>query len=262
LFDWLLFLCLLGVSIPGVIVAIPQVLNTVEKTIISKLPADTKIPSKSILIIVSITQSFILVAIATAVGTAVAHLVNLRAPFFEALVSGGSIWNALQPQIAPALIGGVGGSIVFIAAYYLIFRPRLDAQTVESMESLRMGLGIWSRILYGGIYEELLTRWGLMSLFVWLGSLLAGDPTALVVWISIVISGVLFGLGHLPSYLAAGCQKTPIFVTLAISLNLWAALIFGWLFWQYGLLSAMMAHMLFHIIWLPFDLYFYRRDTQ
>ncbi|HEY33075.1 MAG TPA: CPBP family intramembrane metalloprotease [Dehalococcoidia bacterium] len=262
MFDWLLFLCLLGVSTPGVIVAIPQVLNTVEKTVVSEPPAGQKIPPKPVLIIISISGSLTLIAIAAAVGTAVAYRVDLQTPFFEALVSGGSIWNALRPQIVPALIGGIGGSIFFIAAYYLIFRPRLDDQTVKSMENLRMGLGIWGRILYGGIYEEVLTRWGLMSLLVWLGSLLAGDPTALVVWIAIVISGVLFGLGHLPSHLAAGCQKTPMFLTLAISSNLWAALIFGWLFWQYGLFSAIMAHMLFHIVWLPFDLHFYRRDTQ
>ena len=262
MFNWLLFLCLVGVSALGAIVAIPQLLNTLEKTVLSKLPDGTKIPPKPILIVVSIAQSLILVAVAAAVGTAVAYRVDLQAPFFEALVSGGPLWSALRPQIIPALIAGVGGVIVFIAAYYLIFRPRLDDQTIKSMENLRIGLGIWGRILYGGIYEEVLTRWGLMSLFIWLGALIAGKPTSLVVWISIVISGILFGLGHIPSYLAAGCKKTPIFFALAISLNLWAALVFGWLFWQYGLLSAMIAHMLFHIVWLPFDLYFYKRSTQ
>jgi len=262
MFDWVLFLCLVGVCIPGVIVAIPQVFSITEKTILSRLPADKKIPPKPVLIVLTIAQSLILVAIAAAVGTALAYRVDLKAPFFEALVSGGPLLSALRPQIVPTLIGGVGGAIIFIAAYYLIFRPRLDGQTVKSMESLRMGLGIWSRILYGGIYEEVLTRWGLMSLFVWLGALLVGDPTAAVVWAAIVISGVLFGLGHLPSYLAAGCQKTPMFFALMISLNLWAALIFGWLFWQYGLISAMLAHMLFHIVWLPFDLYFYKRSSN
>jgi hypothetical protein len=39
-----------------------------------------------------------------------------------------------------------------------------------------------------------------------------------------------------------------------IGLNLWASLIFGWLFWQVGLEAAMMAHMLFHLVWWPFDL--------
>jgi hypothetical protein len=77
-----------------------------------------------------------------------------------------------------------------------------------------------------------------------------------------VSSGLLFGLGHAPGYLAAGCQKTPMFFALMISLNLWASLIFGWLFWQYGLLAAMTAHMLFHLIWLPFDLHYYQPMEQ
>ena len=261
MFNWALFLCLVGVCIPGALVTIPQALSTIEKTILSRLPADKKIPSKPVLIVLSVAQSLILVAIAAAVGTALAYRVDLQAPFFEALISGGPLLSALRPQIVPTLTGGVGGAIIFIAAYYLIFRPRLDAQTVKSMEKLRMGLGIWSRLLYGGIFEEVLTRWGLLSLFVWLGALLAGSPTAVVVWIAIVISGVLFGLGHFPSYLAAGCKKTPVFFGLMISLNLWGSLIFGWLFWQCGLVAAMLAHMLFHIVWLPFDLYFYKRST-
>lgn len=261
MFNWALFLILVGVSVPGVIVAIPQLLNTLEKTILNKLPEGKTIPAKSVLIIITMTQSLILIAVAAAVGTALSYRVGLHAPFFEALVSGGPLWDTVQPQIIPALIGGVGGAIIFISAYYLIFRPRLDDQTVKSMENLRMGLGIWSRILYGGIFEEVLTRWGLMSLFVWIGVLLANDPTPAVIWIAIVISGILFGLGHLPSYLASGCKKTPVFFTAVISLNLWAALVFGWLFWQYGLVSAILAHMVFHIVWLPFDLYFYRRNA-
>jgi hypothetical protein len=42
--------------------------------------------------------------------------------------------------------------------------------------------------------------------------------------------------------------------------NLWATLICGWLLWQYGLLAAMIAHMLFHLVWLPFDVHLSRRS--
>ena len=101
-----------------------------------------------------------------------------------------------------------------------------------------------------------------MTLFVWLGALIAGEPSPAVVWVASVLSGVLFGLGHAPGYLAAGCEKSAIFFGAMISLNLWASLIFGWLYWQYGLLAAMMAHMLFHLVWLPFDHYYYRQLVQ
>jgi membrane protease YdiL (CAAX protease family) len=103
-----------------------------------------------------------------------------------------------------------------------------------------------------------LTRWGLMTLFVWLGGLLAGDAGPVVMWVAIVISGVLFGLGHAPGYLAAGYHRSPLFFTTMIGLNLWASLIFGWLYWQYGLEAAMMGHMLFRLVWWPFDVRYYQ----
>jgi len=254
--SYLLFLILVAICLPGIIVVIPRTVKTLKETIEDKITSEEEKPSKSTLISLSIIQSMGLVIVSSAIGTTLTPRVGLEAPFFQALVSGASALKALQPQILPALLGGIGGSIVFITAYYALFRPRLDNQTVKSMEDLRMGLGAYSRILYGGIVEEVLTRWGLMTFFVWLIALIAGGPNNLVIWIAIIISGILFGLGHLPSYLAAGCRKTSLFLTLMISLNLWAAIIFGWLFWQYGLIAAMLAHMLFHIVWLPFDLHF------
>jgi hypothetical protein len=184
--------------------------------------------------------------------------VDLGAPFFEALVAGEPLWPALAPQLLPALAIGIAGGLIFVATYYLYFRPRLDSQTAQAMEDLRNALGIWGRLLYGGIAEEVLTRWGLMTLLVWLGTLLADSPSPAVLWVAIVISGILFGLGHAPGHLAAGCQKSPTFFAVIINLNLWASLIFGWLYWQYGLLAAMMAHALFHLVWWPFDLRTYR----
>ena len=154
--------------------------------------------------------------------------------------------------------GAFSATIPLVALYYGVFRPRLDAETREHWDRLRNRLGIWGRLTYGGIAEEVIARWGLMSAFVWLGMLVAGAPTPAVVWIAILLSGVLFGLGHAPSYLAAGCHKSPAFFGAMIALNLWASLIFGWLFWQYGLLAAMLAHTLFHLVWWPFDLYFAR----
>jgi hypothetical protein len=53
-----------------------------------------------------------------------------------------------------------------------------------------------------------------------------------------------------------------MFFTAMISLNLWASLVFGWLFWQYGLLAAMTAHVVFHLVWLPFDMRHYRPTDQ
>ncbi len=261
MFNWSLFFCLVVVSVPGLLAAIPNLIGRLETTAADRMPPDKSLPPRPVLITATIAQSLLLVAIAAAVGTALAPRVGLAAPFFEALVSGQPLWEALQPQLVPALSLGVGGALLIVAAYYLFFRPRLDRPTVHSMEQLRMDLGPWARLLYGGIVEEVLFRWGVMSLLAWIGAALFGGPTPTLMWIVIVVSGVLFGIGHLPSYRLAGCQVTPLFLGLMILLNLWATLICGWLFWQYGLLAAMIAHMLYHLVWLPFDLYFFEKPA-
>jgi hypothetical protein len=259
MFNWSLFFCLVLVSVPGLLVAIPNLMRRLETTAVDRLPSGKALPPRSVIVAATLAQSLLLVSAAAAVGTALAPRVGLEAPFFEALVSGRPLGAALEPQLVPALTLGVGGALVIVAAYYLFFRPRLDAQTVRSMEELRMDLGPWARLLYGGIVEEVLFRWGVMTLLAWIGAMLFGSPTPAVMWAVILISGLLFGIGHLPSYRLAGCQVTPLFLALMIVLNLWATLICGWLFWQYGLLAAMLAHMLYHLVWLPFDLYFYQR---
>ncbi len=74
--------------------------------------------------------------------------------------------GTIEPQIFPSVAVGIGGTLVYVAACYLFFRPRLEEQTVSSMEEIRNGIGIWCRVMYGGIAEEVMTRWGLMSLLV------------------------------------------------------------------------------------------------
>lgn len=259
-FNWCLFISLVVVCIPGVAIAVRGTTGILESLARNNMRPDQQLPPRPVLMLVSGVQTMVLVALAAAAGTLLAPLVGLHAPFFEALAAGSPLWPTIRSQLIPALLVGTVGALFFVAAYYWIFRPRLDAETVLRMEELRNELGIWGRVLYGGIVEEVLIRWGLMTLLVWLGSLLLGDPTSAVVWTGIIVAGILFGLGHAPSYLAAGCKRSPIFFATMISLNLWASLIFGWLFWHYGLLAAMLGHMLFHLVWWPFDRRYYASD--
>ena len=77
------------------------------------------------------------------------------------------------------------------------------------MEEIGNGIGICGRVMFGGIAEEVITRWGLMSLLVWLGALWLGNQDAGVVWAAIVISGLLFGLGHRFRRLLSACWQGP-----------------------------------------------------
>jgi hypothetical protein len=71
-----------------------------------------------------------------------------------------------------------------------------------------------SKLLYGGIVEELLLRWSLMSLLVWVAWRLAGRPAPVPGWvygIGLVASALLFAVGHLPALVALA----HLFATLA-----------------------------------------------
>ncbi|MBU7017155.1 MAG: CPBP family intramembrane metalloprotease [Theionarchaea archaeon] len=259
--NWLLFLCLFAVSIPGIAVTVPSAIKSMEGRIREAATAGKKIPPMKVIIAVAILQTSLLVLIADAAGTIITPRIGFSAPFFEALITGENVWGSLQPQLLPSIVLGIIGGLLLVSSYYLLFRPRLDEQTVKTMESLRMNLGLSGRSLYGGVVEEILTRWGLQSVLIWLIGAIAGGTPPGVIIISLIVTGILFGLGHLPSYLGAGCRGTPLFITMEITLNLGASLIFGWLFWHYGLVSAMIAHMLFHVVWYPFDLHFSRLSS-
>jgi hypothetical protein len=258
MFEWKLFLVLVLVCVPGVLVAVPAALSSAAATAAKRLPEGKDLPRREVMLATGLVPPFLFIAIAAAAGTALAPRVGLGAPFFEALISGDPVWPALQPQLLPALGLSMVGTPVLLAAYYGFFRRRLDPETAHTIDELRNKVGIWGRVLYGGIAEEVLMRWGLMTILVWLGTLLVGQPSAGVMWAVILISGVVFGLGHAPGVLAAGARPTPIFFVAIVFLNLWAGTIFAWLYWHYGLAAAMIGHALFHLVWWPVDVRLYR----
>ena len=252
MFDWNLFFLLLLVCLPGVLIAARGSMATLERLIASQ-SVEQKIPPKNVLIAITALQSLFLTAIAAALGTALAGKVGLAAPFFQALAVGDPFWPSFRSQFPWALGMGSLGALIFIGSYYAYFRPRLDSETVRVTEALRAAIGLSGRILYGAVVEEVLVRWGLMSLFVWLLSFFFEPLSSLAYWIAIILSGLLFALGHIPGSLAAGAKKTPMFYAATLFLNGWASLIFGWLFWQHGLLAAILAHALLHLLWYPLE---------
>lgn len=111
---------------------------------------------------------------------------------------------------------------------------------------------IAARVLYGGITEELLLRWGLMTALAWLAwrflQQRRGPVRAVFVWLAIAVSALLFAAGHLPAAsVLLGTMDVPV-VAFVIGVNTAFGLLFGYLFWRYGLESAMIAHALTHAV--------------
>jgi hypothetical protein len=111
-----------------------------------------------------------------------------------------------------------------------------------------------ARLLYGGITEELLLRWGLMTLILWLLwrfiQRRRGTPSVSLVAVAIASSAVLFGVGHLPAASAMVGELTFGVSAYLVAANATFGLVAGWLFWRYGLESAIIAHITVHAMLL------------
>ena len=250
MFDLKLALVLFAASIPGLATAIPRLSKQLLSTISARLPEGKPLPSARILSIVQLVQSTILVGGLVVLGSVFAPKAGLGAPIFYSIAHGGKLAESI-PDPLPIFGISAGGAIVFIGLYYLVFRRWIDPDSITKMESFRENLGLVSRLLYGGMVEELLVRWGLMTLLVWLFGLVIPDRGA--IWLGNITAATFFGLAHLPTNFAAGCRKSVAVITGTIGLNLWAGVVFGYLYATYGLSAAIVAHMILHLVWHPLD---------
>lgn len=97
--------------------------------------------------------------------------------------------------------------------------------------------------LGGAVGEEIWFRFGLMTLMLWSVKkvLKLNHLSDKIVLSMILLSGVLFGMAHLPQ-LASFDSATQFAVWATILGNLLASVLYGWCFWRYGLLYAIIAH--------------------
>ena len=193
------------------------------------------------LILASLVQSGVLLGLAVWCGCALAADVGLHAPLFEGSLEGS------RARLLPGVIGGVLGGAL-LAAFVMFAPPELSAA------QQRLEAPLVARVLYGGITEELLLRWGMMTLLVWLPWRFLGARRASWVWLAIILSAVAFGAGHLP---AAGLligHLTPLITLWVLGANALFGILFGFLYWRHGLESAMLAHGLAHVVAFLADL--------
>ncbi|MCV2366999.1 CPBP family intramembrane glutamic endopeptidase [Roseateles oligotrophus] len=188
-------------------------------------------------------QSALLLALAVFIGCRCAPRVGLGAPLVGALL-GGRDWRPVwRRQWLPGLVGGALGAGLLLGLPALAPASLLAQAGPPDMPGL-------ARLLYGGITEELLLRWGLMSLIAWsLWRVLQrdrGEPHPGLFWSAIVLSALLFGLGHLPAAKAILGPLTPEVIAYLLLGNGVFGLLAGWLFWRRGLEAAMLAHILAH----------------
>jgi membrane protease YdiL (CAAX protease family) len=201
--------------------------------------------------LLSLIQPTVLVAAATLIGVLLAPKVGLSSPVAEALTRGEPAASPLRPQLLPGALGALVGalSILVTAA---VFKPFLRTETIERIAQFGRLVPIPTRLLYGGITEELLLRWGFMTLVVWAAWRFfqkgIAKPTKASFIAAILISSFVFGLGHLPIAFGVLGETSVAIILFVIFANSAFGLVAGYLYWRYGLESAIIAHMLCHVL--------------
>lgn len=195
-----------------------------------------------IIIPAQIAQSLVLGALASFFGLLLARHIGPGAPILEGITGGEKRKGYLKSILGSSVLWGTLGGVLVV----LLCIP-FWTMSVELMKA-EMAVPVWKSalaIFYGGTAEEILFRLFLMTLLVWITSKIKkakdGGPTKIGVWLAIIITGGIFGLGHL-GITSAMTAITGDVILRAVLLNGSLSVIYGWLYWKKGLESAMIAH--------------------
>lgn len=227
------------IGIASIVPLIPQLLSLQS----AELPM-----SVEMIQIISVAQSSILLLLMIWLGFVFSKKVGLSAPVIFALARSENAFDQLKLQILPAVVGGIAGGI-FILLFLGTLSSYLPPEFLSAGEKL---MPPWyAKMLYGGITEELLMRWGLMSFFVWgsyrITQKVGSEIRSYNYVIAIILSALIFGLGHLPVAFALSPEVTAPLVAYIILGNAAFGFIAGYLYWKRGLECAIGAHMIAHI---------------
>jgi len=199
-------------------------------------------------VLVSGLQTAVLLALAVAVGVWLAPRVGLRAPAVSSWLAGRPIGPALRAQSLPGVWGGVVGALWLWGLSQVVPKALQPSDPASAMPLV-------VKLLYGGITEELLVRWGVMTLLLWLGWRVVqrgqGPPGKALVAVAVLFSALLFALGHLPAAQSlAGALTAPVVVFVLVG-NTAFGLVAGGLYARHGLEAAILAHVLAHGLAYP-----------
>jgi hypothetical protein len=198
---------------------------------------------------IAVLQSSVLLFFMVWLGAVFAKKVGLTIPVILAITRSANIYKELKPQILPAILGGVVGGI-FLIIFFKAASGYLPPEFIIAGEKLDPPW--YTKILYGGITEEILIRWGLMSFFVWAIYRITQQKNTDIKThnyiFAIVISSVIFGVGHLPVAFALSPEVTAYLISYIIVGNAAFGFVAGYLYWKRGLECAIGSHMVAHII--------------
>jgi len=138
------------------------------------------------------------------------------------------------PLVAGFSVGLLAFGWLRFVGLYLV--PELNPDQGEGTPAWKVLLSCVS----AGVFEEFLFRFGVMTVLVWIGTLVTRAQPAKtgVIWVGMVLATIPFGLVHLNHFE----ELSPSLVTVVMVTNAAGGLMFGWLYWRRGIEAAILAH--------------------
>jgi membrane protease YdiL (CAAX protease family) len=240
---WFRVVILSVLGLVGVLSAIPLIPKLIQ---ISGQQAPLPL---AVLYIISTVQSSALVIAMVLLGAWASPKVNLRTPYIDSYLNSSLSQIKYKETFLAALFGGVLGGVLLIG-WYRIFTPILPAEFIQNVKGFSPP--VYTKLLYGGITEEILIRFGLMSFFTWgLFRVTQKNTSAIGAHnyvLAILFSSLLFGVGHLPAANFLSPVITSNLVVYIILGNSIFGVIAGFLYWKRGLEAAIISHMVAHLV--------------
>ncbi|GHV88470.1 abortive infection protein [Spirochaetia bacterium] len=204
-----------------------------------KIPDETNF---AVLVIAQALQTTFLIALTSFVGIRLSKKIGFQMVIFEKLSKGEKCFSDVNAILKSSVLWGFIGGVVVVILCIPFWTVSVELVKQE------MAVDLWKSILtpiYGGFVEEIIFRLFFLTLLIWVTTKFKknedGKPTRIGVWIAIIISSVIFGLGHL-GITNAMTAVTSALIIRAVLLNGVVSVIFSILYWKKGLESAMIAH--------------------
>ena len=180
---------------------------------------------------------------ASAVGVWLGKKVGLGSRLRELVSRMPGGWEQVRLGLLPAMLVGLTLGVVGFFAQNSIPKSAL-MPALNNPNTFEWSL----RCLSAALTEEILFRLGLMTFFVWVIRSIVKRPAIHVpsLWVGNLLSALLFAAAHLPqlTFQRYGWSLLIPFVTFSSS----AGMIMGWVYMRYGLISAVVAHLVCDLV--------------
>jgi len=229
--NWKVFLVLIGLIIPAAFAILPfslHLLNAYNET-------GTSTPGWGIIVVNALINGLLIVGLG-GIGLLIANRIGLGMPFVESRVKHEPIPNRFSSAVAVGWIAAVGFALSILILQNWVFGPPMQTLFEEigytvPEEAVTPPLYGFLAAISAGITEETILR-----------------PKLAVLWTANIIFALSFGAAHLPTAATLGWPINTLIVTRTLVLNGIGGLILGWLFWTFGLETAMLAHFITDVI--------------